>query len=189
MFPIPFNFPFIKKNGERTTIGDAINAGGGGSQYTLPTASAETKGGVKIGSGLTMTNEVLSNNNPTPYSLPTASDSTLGGVKVGSGLSITDGVLSASGGGGGGYVDIDTYQAYDAGASSLKFASLSTLISESDYNTYLSGKIISAINVIDNPKVHLFGVSGDTYSNTKIMWYADSPANLVSGTTLRIFFV
>ena len=60
MFPIPFNFPFIKKNGERTTIGDAINAGGGGSPYQLPTASAEIKGGVKIGSGLTMTGEVLS---------------------------------------------------------------------------------------------------------------------------------
>lgn len=33
---------------------------GGGEPYTLPTASAETKGGVKIGSGLTMTDEVLS---------------------------------------------------------------------------------------------------------------------------------
>lgn len=32
----------------------------GGSEYTLPTASAETKGGVKIGSGLTMTEDVLS---------------------------------------------------------------------------------------------------------------------------------
>ena len=102
MFPIPFNFPFIKKNGERTTIGDAIDAGGGGGSYTLPTASAETKGGVKIGSGLTMTGEVLSNNNPTPYSLPTASAETLGGVKVGSGLSIVEGVLSATGGSGGG---------------------------------------------------------------------------------------
>lgn len=102
MFPIPFNFPFINKNGSRTTIGDAINAGGGGSQYELPTASSVTKGGVKIGSGLTMTGEVLSNTNPTPYSLPTASTDTLGGVIVGSGLSITDGVLSATGGGGGG---------------------------------------------------------------------------------------
>lgn len=36
------------------------SAGGGGSAYTLPTASASTKGGVKIGSGLTMTGEVLS---------------------------------------------------------------------------------------------------------------------------------
>lgn len=99
MFPIPFNFPFRKKDGSMSTIGAEISEGGGGG-YTLPTASASTKGGVKIGSGLTMTGEVLSNNNPTPYELPTASAETLGGIKVGSGLSITDGVLSATGGGG-----------------------------------------------------------------------------------------
>lgn len=34
--------------------------GGGGTPYTLPTASANTKGGVKIGEGLTMDGEVLS---------------------------------------------------------------------------------------------------------------------------------
>ena len=101
MFPIPFNFPFRKKDGSMTTIGDEISSGGGGG-YTLPTASAETKGGVKIGSGLSMSGEVLNNTNPTPYSLPTASDETKGGIKVGSGLSIDEnGVLSASGGGGG----------------------------------------------------------------------------------------
>ena len=95
MFPIPFNFPFRKKDGSLTTIDDAISSGGGGGGgYTLPTASANTKGGIKIGSGLSMSGEVLNNSNPTPYSLPTASGETLGGVKVGSGLSITDGVLS-----------------------------------------------------------------------------------------------
>lgn len=98
MFPIPFNYPFKKSDGTLSTIGSEIAAGGG--SYTLPTASDTTKGGVKIGSGLTMTGEVLSNDNPTPYSLPTASAEVLGGIKVGSGLSITDGVLSASGGGG-----------------------------------------------------------------------------------------
>lgn len=102
MFPfgrIPFNFPFLKKDGSISTIGDEINAGGGGG-YTLPTASDSTKGGVKIGAGLTMTGEVLSNDNPTPYTLPTAGADTKGGVKVGSGLSIDEnGVLSANGGG------------------------------------------------------------------------------------------
>lgn len=34
--------------------------GGGGSSYTLPTASASTLGGVKVGSGLTITDGVLS---------------------------------------------------------------------------------------------------------------------------------
>lgn len=105
MFPIPFNFPFRKKDGSLSTIGDEIG-GGGGSSYTLPTASANTKGGVKIGTGLIMDGEVLKNTNPTPatpYTLPVASADTLGGVKVGTNLSIDEnGVLSASGGGGGG---------------------------------------------------------------------------------------
>lgn len=102
MFPIPFNFPFRKKDGSISTIGDEItNGGGGGSSYTLPTASAEVKGGVKVGSGLTIDGETLKNNNPTPYTLPTASAEVMGGVKVGSGLSIDEnGVLSSSGGGG-----------------------------------------------------------------------------------------
>ena len=100
MFPIPFNFPFRKKDGSVTTIDAAIS--GGGTPYTLPTASAEIKGGVKIGSGLTMDGETLNNSNPTPYSLPTASAETKGGVKIGSGLSIDEnGVLSVNGGGGG----------------------------------------------------------------------------------------
>lgn len=111
MFPIPFNFPFRKKDGSVTTIDDAIS--GGGTPYTLPTASANTKGGIKIGAGLTMNGEVLNNSNPTPptpYVLPTASDETLGGVKVGGGLSIDEnGVLSASGGGGGGGIKVFTY--------------------------------------------------------------------------------
>ena len=106
MFPIPFNIPFRKKDGSLSTLGDELNNGGGGSSYTLPTASADTKGGVKIGEGLTMEGEVLKNNNPTPatpYVLPVASNETLGGVKVGSGLSIEeDGTLNASGGSGGG---------------------------------------------------------------------------------------
>lgn len=103
MFPLPWNFPFRKKDGTMTTIDDAISSGGGGG-YTLPTASASTKGGVKIGEGLTMDGEVLKNTNPTPptpYTLPVASAETLGGVKVGTNLSIDEnGVLSASGGGG-----------------------------------------------------------------------------------------
>ena len=58
MFPIPWNFPIIKKNGQRSTIGSEIDSAS--ATYTLPTASASVKGGVKIGSGLQMTGEVLS---------------------------------------------------------------------------------------------------------------------------------
>lgn len=74
MFPIPFNFPFRKSNGAMTTIGDAISEGGG--SYTLPTASADTKGGVKIGSGLSMSGEVLN----ATAELPAYSSATAGKV-------------------------------------------------------------------------------------------------------------
>lgn len=92
-----------------------------GSSYTLPLASNNTRGGIKLSSstqggtpnGITTTSgrtyavQVNSNeqavvNVPwtdTKYTLPTASATTLGGVKVGSGLAISNGVLSATGGG------------------------------------------------------------------------------------------
>lgn len=40
--------------------------GGGGGSYTLPTASAQTKGGIKIGNNLTMSGEVLSADSQLP---------------------------------------------------------------------------------------------------------------------------
>lgn len=55
MFPLNSNTPYVKDTGERARLGQIV-----GGSSTLPTASAETKGGVKIGSGLKMTGEVLS---------------------------------------------------------------------------------------------------------------------------------
>ena len=95
MEPLNNNSPYIDSTGKRSTLGAEIAAGGGGG-YTLPTASSDTKGGVKIGSGLSMDGEVLNNSNPTPYSLPTASSDTKGGVKIGSGLSMDGEVLNNS---------------------------------------------------------------------------------------------
>lgn len=91
-----------------------------GSSYTLPLASNNTRGGIKLSSstqggtpnGITTTpgrtyavqvnsSEQAVVNVPwtdTKYTLPTASATTLGGVKVGSGLAISNGVLSTSGG-------------------------------------------------------------------------------------------
>ena len=58
-------------------------------------ATASTHGIVKIGSGISVNDGVIS---ATGYNLPIASSSVLGGVKVGSGLNITAaGVLSADG--------------------------------------------------------------------------------------------
>lgn len=45
---------------EGAQVEDFPGGGGGGSEYVLPTASENVKGGVKVGSGLTMSGEVLS---------------------------------------------------------------------------------------------------------------------------------
>ena len=103
------------------TTNDSITISASGSSYSLPVASNNTRGGIKLSSstqggtpnGVTTTSgrtyavQVNSSeqavvNVPwtdTKYSLPTASATTLGGVKVGSGLAISNGVLSATGGG------------------------------------------------------------------------------------------
>ena len=60
-----------------------------GPTYTLPNATTSTLGGIRVGSGLTISSGTLS------YTLPTASAGTLGGVRVGSGLTISGGVLAA----------------------------------------------------------------------------------------------
>ena len=49
---------------------------GGGSEYTLPTASASTLGGVKVGSGLTITDGVLSADGITPAAHQADSEAT-----------------------------------------------------------------------------------------------------------------
>ena len=49
MFPIPFNFPFRKKDGSITTINKAIEDGS-----TLPIASANKLGGIKVGNNLSI---------------------------------------------------------------------------------------------------------------------------------------
>lgn len=59
--------------------------------YTLPTMGASTKGGAKLGSGLSVANDTLSLN------LPTMSASTKGGAKLGEGLTVEDETLSLSG--------------------------------------------------------------------------------------------
>ena len=84
---------------------------------TIPTASASTLGGVKVGSNLSIVNGVLSAlaasqtvagymsaadkkkldgiaTGANAYSLPTASASILGGVKVGEGINVIDGSIS-----------------------------------------------------------------------------------------------
>lgn len=86
------------------SLDDRVTALEQAPSYVLPTAGADTLGGVKVGNGLSIDgNGVLSNDNPTPatpYVLPIADQNTLGGIKVGQNLTIEqDGTLNATGGG------------------------------------------------------------------------------------------
>ncbi len=106
-----------------TSSSNTIVIKGGASDYTLPTASTSTLGGVKVdGSSVTISNGVISASSiayndltnkpslfsgsyadltnkptiPSAYTLPTASGSVLGGVKVdGTTVTISNGVISA----------------------------------------------------------------------------------------------
>jgi len=87
--------------------------------YSLPNATSSVLGGVKVGTGISVSSGTISVSDATTsasglmsstdksklngiassannYSLPTASSSVLGGIKVGSNLSISNGVLSAN---------------------------------------------------------------------------------------------
>jgi hypothetical protein len=72
-------------------VGIILDAGG---MLELVPATTTTIGGIKVGTGLTVTADGTLNNSVSAYTLPTASASSLGGIKVGTGLSISAGVLN-----------------------------------------------------------------------------------------------
>lgn len=87
----------VKPDGTTITV-DQDGTIHGSSSYELPTMAANVKGGAKLGSGLEVSNDALS--------LSPATANAIGGVKP-DGTTITiaqDGTITASGGGGGGYV-------------------------------------------------------------------------------------
>mgnify|MGYP002856431061 CR=1 FL=1 len=79
----------ITKGGVK--IGDGLSMSG--ETLNIKTATANEIGGVKIGSGLSMNGESLTADS---YSLPTASASVKGGVKIGSGLSMSGDTLNCT---------------------------------------------------------------------------------------------
>lgn len=100
---LPSNATMLFVYANDSWIGSYVGTGGGsGEGYTLPPASTTTLGGVKIGSGISVTADgVISaeGGGGTPYELPAATTTTLGGIKVGDNLTITpDGKLSANAG-------------------------------------------------------------------------------------------
>lgn len=112
--------------------------------YELPTASANTLGGVKVGENLSIdANGVLSASGGSSYTLPVASSNTLGGIKVGSGLSIeNDGTLSTTGGsGGGGTVVLPKVVNYNYDLDDVATA-LGTEYTEDDYDVPINFRVI-----------------------------------------------
>ena len=86
-----------------------------GNDYTLPTASGSTLGGIKLGTGLSIDgNGIVSvTGGGSDYTLPTASTSVLGGVKVdGTTITISNGVITSVGGGTGGGISIGDVSSY-----------------------------------------------------------------------------
>lgn len=79
----------IKTINSQSLLGEGnIEVGG---SYTLPVASADELGGIKVGPGLTINSNGVLSANGGSYTLPIASSTTLGGIKVGANLSITEG--------------------------------------------------------------------------------------------------
>jgi hypothetical protein len=64
--------------------------------YSLPQAASNILGGIRVGDGLSISQNGTLSALPGAYTLPTATAQTLGGVRVGSGLTIASGVLSAT---------------------------------------------------------------------------------------------
>lgn len=62
--------------------------------YTLPTASTETLGGVKVGSGLSIDDGGVLSAEAQEYTLPQATKSTIGGVSVGDNINVNNGKIS-----------------------------------------------------------------------------------------------
>lgn len=81
-------------------------------------------------------------------------------------------------------VDIITRQNYDSGTRTDE-VSLSDLITEEDFNTYLKDHVIFAVNPVGKPNIHLGPVSGSTYSDIKMTWYAKTSSMLSGGTHLK----
>ena len=96
-----FNDPVSLPDGTLTTLEEL-----GGDDLTP--ATSETLGGVKIGSGVNVTDDgTISVPEPTPYTLPPATSETLGGVKIGSGVNVDEnGTISVPAGG----LTVETFQ-------------------------------------------------------------------------------
>lgn len=90
--------PQLRLSDGITPGGIPFTGGGGTGTFVLVTATNTRLGGIKVGSGLSITGDgTLSAIATSTYILPVASTSTLGGIKVGANLTISpDGTLNAN---------------------------------------------------------------------------------------------
>lgn len=138
---------------------------GGGSGYTLPPATQDTLGGIKVGQNLTVEADGTLNAQAGggSYVLPTATADTLGGIKVGANLTIDeDGTLNAQSG--------------------------STYILPPATSTTLGGvKIGSGINVTNDGTISVTG-SGGGSDEWEELDVSDLPTDFAIGDRLKIYF-
>lgn len=137
MFPIPWNFPFRKKDGSLSTI--SAEMGG-----ILPPATADKLGGVKVGSGLTVTSDgTLSN----PNELPAYTVETAGKI-----LSVDDaGELEWTENGGGGGITTITdipFSSFPYTATEKGFVSVFFVGSSSTGTSYYDGVALNNVNLL-----------------------------------------
>ena len=176
----------------------------GGESYSLPTASETVKGGVKVGTGLSMSGDTL---NVTltageSYTLPTASTTVKGGVKVGTGLSMNGDTLNCTISGGGATYSVATttqaglMSALDkqhldavfqdstdfvdtvlAGVSDIFFPAASTAQDVIAYNEnfkYLDNKYIKLFNQSDYWNAISYGNKDNFYTGEYCIYEEDS---------------
>ena len=192
--------PFFKPKKGWHVAGTNLETDSGGGSYVLPTASAETLGGVKVGNNLSIdANGALSGS--APYSLPTASAETLGGVKVGDNLSIdANGVLSASGSSGGFSLDAAEHEVGTFGNRKLFSKTISASVSSSTTtaNAWIEGATTNFEtilgffgNFIDDNHIHVAVTRAD-YESSNGSWHVIGSNEFSSPTNgivyLTIFY-
>lgn len=142
--------------------------------YTLPTATSNTLGGIRVGDNLTIDNFGTLSAVATPYTLPTASSNVLGGIKIGTGLAVNqDGVVSVSLGVASALVSGDAMvDLVGSGLNSTLVSSGDFILLTGDNGTVANNNLILRWALdIDNPS---------TSKNTQIL-VGDSGASLIVG--------
>lgn len=142
--------------------------------YSLPTATNNTLGGIRVGDNLTIDNFGTLSAIATPYTLPTASSNVLGGIKIGAGLSINqNGVVSVS-------IGVASALSKDDALIDLVSSGLDATLKSSGSLTLLAG---DNGTVADNNLILRWGLDINdpvNSKNTQIL-IGDSGANIIVG--------